>query len=85
MPVKTGIHLCLRYRGSTWIPAFADLRMGDRLPFDKFMPLGSNAGSDLAGIPPDAPSLHEQFLDLLGDFRRLLDDIDRGLLQLLTA
>jgi len=43
------------------------------------------AESDLAGIPPDLPSLHEQFLDLLGDFRRLLDDIDRGLLQLLTA
>jgi len=75
MPVKTGIHLCLRYRESTWIPAFADLRMGIAFP----------PNGDLAGIPPDAPSLHEQFLDLLGDFRRLLDDIDRGLLQLLTA
>jgi|GEM_PF-6129671 len=60
-----------------WIPAYA--RMTERR-------LTSKGPKGFGCITSRVIELlHEQVLDLLGDFRRLFDDVDGGFLQLFAA
>ena len=45
----------------------------------------SAQGNFAKGFPLPSAIERQQFLDLLGHFRRLLDDVDGGFLQLLAA
>ena len=89
MPVQTGIQP-IRCRGGsrpglTWIPACAGMTESAFHPVDKFRTPRLAARNSFLNRSPPAALLNEQFLDLFGHFRRLLDDVDGGFLQLLTA